>query len=75
MDSDIPAPYGRTTVLPSTEATNSLFVENWIRNKRKDVLVAIMGSNCGSQNHRWEYVKELQKHIPVDVYGACGPLK
>lgn len=75
MDSDIPVPYGRTTVLPSAEEIDSSLVEKWKIDKKKDVLVAIMGSNCGSHNHRWEYVKELQKHLPVDVYGSCGPLK
>lgn len=44
-------------------------------NKRKDVLIAVLGSNCGGKNHRWDYVKELKKHIKVDVYGGCGDLK
>lgn len=46
-----------------------------VLNKRKDVLIAILGSNCGGKNHRWDYVKELEKHIKVDVYGGCGNLK
>lgn len=44
-------------------------------NKRRDVLIAILGSNCGGKNKRWDYVKELQKYIKVDVYGGCGSLK
>lgn len=43
--------------------------------KRRDVLVAIMGSNCGGANHRWEYVNQLKKYIDIDVYGSCGDLK
>lgn len=69
MDSDIPVPYGRT-VLKSQPSTVQLLL-----NKRKDVLVAILGSNCGGKNRRWEYVKELQKYIKIDVYGGCGTLK
>ena len=33
-----------------------------------------MVSHCGTNNHREEYVKELQKHIGVDIYGQCGNL-
>ncbi|CAH2002240.1 unnamed protein product [Acanthoscelides obtectus] len=65
-DSDIPVPYGRTVV------KKYLNDENLILNKRRDVLITILGSNCGGQNHRWQYVRELQKHIAVDVYGNCG---
>lgn len=71
MDSDIPVPYGRTVALPEPLETNR---KPW-ENKRRDVLVAIMGSNCGSNNHRWKYVKELQKHLNVDIYGKCGTLE
>ncbi|RZC40759.1 glycoprotein 3-alpha-L-fucosyltransferase A-like, partial [Asbolus verrucosus] len=69
MDSDIPVPYGRT-ILRKTPPTEDLTII-----KRKDVLVAILGSNCGGKNKRWDYVKELKKHIPVDTYGGCGTLK
>lgn len=69
MDTDIPVPYGRTVVktTPNTEAL--------LLNKKRDVFVAILGSNCGGQNHRWQYVAELQKYIQVDTYGGCGSLK
>lgn len=36
---------------------------------------AILASNCHSNNRREEFVKELKRYIPVDVYGKCGPLK
>ncbi|KAK7489399.1 hypothetical protein BaRGS_00019343, partial [Batillaria attramentaria] len=29
-------------------------------------------SNCFTQSKRSTYVKELQKHIDVDIYGKCG---
>lgn len=41
-------------------------------NKTRDVLVAIMMSNCEEQNERLKYVTRLQKYIDVDVYGDCG---
>ncbi|XP_019865478.1 3-galactosyl-N-acetylglucosaminide 4-alpha-L-fucosyltransferase FUT3 isoform X2 [Aethina tumida] len=65
MDADIPVPYGRTVVETSKEL-------NLDFKKRRDVLIAIMGSNCGGINGRWDYVKELSKHIPVHIYGGCG---
>lgn len=67
MDSDIPVPYGRTVLKTMSETTLQFNIV-----KRRDVLIAIMGSNCGGQNHRWKYVHELQKYIQVDVYGGCG---
>lgn len=76
MNSDIPVPYGRVVRASSPD---NFFVEKefnkWRRTKRNDVLVAIMGSNCHAVNHRWNYVKELQKYINVDTYGHCGTLK
>lgn len=75
MDADIPVPSGRTLVLshPRPEA-NGGELSAWKNSKRRDKLATIMGSNCGGRNKRWAYVKELQKHIAVDVYGKCGNL-
>ncbi|GJQ72278.1 hypothetical protein Trydic_g3368 [Trypoxylus dichotomus] len=76
MNSDIPVPYGRAVIKSSAEKfpiTEEFYA--WRRSRRNDVLVAIMGSNCGSKNHRWEYVRELKKYIHVDAYGGCGELK
>ncbi|XP_066153424.1 glycoprotein 3-alpha-L-fucosyltransferase A-like isoform X2 [Euwallacea fornicatus] len=67
-DSDIPVPYGRTIMKPNPDRE----IETVFQDKRRDVLVAILGSNCGGNNHRWDYVRELQKYIDVDIYGACG---
>lgn len=68
MDSDIPVPYGRTVLRKTSIKEETI-------SKRRDILVAIMGSNCGGNNKRWNYVKELQKYIKVDTYGGCGTLK
>lgn len=71
MDSDIPVPYGRTILRHHAQQ----YLHPPWKHKKRNVLVAILGSNCGSKNKRWEYVKELQKYIKVDVYGGCGSLK
>ena len=44
----------------------------WFRNKTK--LVAWMASHCPTQTRREELVKELSKHIKVDMYGDCGSI-
>lgn len=38
--------------------------------KGKNKLIVAMISNC--RNQRMNLVRELQAHIPVDVYGKCG---
>ena len=35
-------------------------------------LVAWLVSNCRTDSKRELYVRELQKHVQVDVFGACG---
>ncbi|XP_013397115.1 glycoprotein 3-alpha-L-fucosyltransferase A-like [Lingula anatina] len=69
-DSTIFFPYGyalkRSTPLTKNYTITAL-------NKTK--LVAWMVSKCVTRSQRERYVSELQKYIPVDVYGACGPLK
>ncbi|OQV18112.1 Glycoprotein 3-alpha-L-fucosyltransferase A [Hypsibius exemplaris] len=37
--------------------------------------VAWFVSNCGAANQRMNYAKELQKYIPVDIFGSCGDKK
>ncbi|XP_031355594.1 glycoprotein 3-alpha-L-fucosyltransferase A-like isoform X1 [Photinus pyralis] len=73
MHSDIPVPYGRT--LSKNTPVNIWNYETWQQSKNQTVLVALMASNCGGQSGRWEYVRELQKHMQIDVYGDCGNLK
>ena len=39
----------------------------------KSKLAFILSSHCSSvPSKRWEMVADLQKYIPVDVYGKCG---
>ncbi|CAL8116762.1 unnamed protein product [Orchesella dallaii] len=66
------------TILPT-------YTSNWINSRErisernyaagKQSLVAWFSSNCKSQSRREVYIKQLQKFIKVDVYGACGPYK
>ncbi|XP_042900211.1 glycoprotein 3-alpha-L-fucosyltransferase A [Parasteatoda tepidariorum] len=71
-DSDIPVPYGRTVPLSDTEK-EQFKPKNHAAVKSRGI--AILGSNCGGQNHRWDYVHELQNYISVDIYGGCGTHK
>ncbi|XP_059154473.1 alpha-(1,3)-fucosyltransferase fut-1-like [Physella acuta] len=66
-DSDVPVSYGlvRKRLYPIVKDYESI-----LRNKTG--IVAWMSSNCKSDSKRENYVKELQKYIPVDVFGICG---
>jgi hypothetical protein len=75
MDSDVPVPSGRTLRLTTAEKLLLRKQRREGKTEEKKKLVAIMVSNCGGKNKRWSYVKELKKHIRVDVYGACGNLR
>ena len=41
---------------------------------KKTKLAFWLVSHCKTDNHRLEYAKELQKYMPIDIYGKCGPL-
>ncbi|XP_014672076.1 PREDICTED: alpha-(1,3)-fucosyltransferase C-like [Priapulus caudatus] len=41
----------------------------------KTKLVAWFASRCNAISESMRYVDELRRHLPVDVYGACGPLR
>ncbi|KFM64763.1 Glycoprotein 3-alpha-L-fucosyltransferase A, partial [Stegodyphus mimosarum] len=43
---------------------------NYARNKKR--MVVWLVSNCKTPSRREEYVAELQKYIPVHIYGSCG---
>jgi hypothetical protein len=77
-DSDVFLPYGPSTVDEykrrlANEKENGLSIPAAIKNKTK--LVAWVVSHCDAMNGRNRYVEELKKHISVDIYGKCGPLK
>ncbi|XP_055345807.1 alpha-(1,3)-fucosyltransferase C-like [Paramacrobiotus metropolitanus] len=54
-------------------------VQSWVdRSKANEFLQkklnrsVFFSSNCHTPNHREDYVTELEKHFPVDVFGKCG---
>lgn len=71
-DSVIVAPYERFTLFNESVRTLPL-KKNYAAGKTKKI--AWFVSNCGARNGRRQYVEELAKYIPVDIYGACGPLR
>ncbi|XP_046456185.1 alpha-(1,3)-fucosyltransferase C-like [Daphnia pulex] len=86
MDSDIRFLYGRIRPKPSApktmeetearmkESTRQLMLNKRQINrgkKKKKKLVAAMISHCTTDGQREKYVKQLKKHVKVDVYGWC----
>jgi glycoprotein 3-alpha-L-fucosyltransferase len=67
MDSTIVTPYAKLVRRPALRNSTLL------RTNRTNLAACFM-SNCDTTNHRWNYIKELQKYVQVDVYGTCGPL-
>lgn len=55
------------------EQKNNMNFTNIVNGKSK--LVAIVVSNCHTHSKRHEFIQELKKHVAVDIYGRCGPLK
>ena len=39
---------------------------------KKTKLAYWMVSHCETDNKREDYVKKLQKYIPIDIFGQCG---
>lgn len=88
FNSDIRLQYGR--ILPRTTAPKNLkettlLMESFLRrsishrspakkNFKSARLVAWMVSACKTDGLRESYVRELSRHIPVDIYGRCGNL-
>ncbi|KHJ39958.1 fucosyl transferase [Trichuris suis] len=73
-DADIQMPFGY--MKPRKKSLNLNFwddLRNIVAKKRK--LACWFVSNCYTPSKREVYMKNLQKYLPVDVYGACGPLK
>ncbi|XP_035709712.1 glycoprotein 3-alpha-L-fucosyltransferase A-like [Folsomia candida] len=71
-DSDVVMPYGYFRKFNNTTTSTTNFV-NYAKGKTK--LGAIVVSNCEAKNDRLKYVRELQKYVPIDIYGNCGSLQ
>lgn len=66
---DIFKPYGILDFQPKASKDLPNYREI-ARNKSRSVIWLV--SNCKTQSNRWQYVKELQKYIDVDIFGNCG---
>ncbi|XP_068223120.1 alpha-(1,3)-fucosyltransferase C-like isoform X1 [Palaemon carinicauda] len=73
-DSDIVVPYGRVIpkVLPSNHVPE---VRDYWSEKSQTKLAAWMVSHCGTLSRREWFVKELVRHMRIDVFGRCGHKK
>ena len=69
-DSDVFAPYGSFS--QHSEPQSVLPILERVRGLAKPKLVAWVVSNCKTNSKREDYVSELQKLIPVDIFGGCG---
>ncbi|XP_014671283.1 PREDICTED: alpha-(1,3)-fucosyltransferase C-like [Priapulus caudatus] len=79
LDSDIVFRYGTIERIPVSQQH---VATSWHtppsatdgRNRNRKRLVAWFVSNCHTASRREEYVREMRKYVPVDVYGKCGDL-
>ena len=73
-DSDIVHRYGTINQLKMTKGKFAdRNAAEW-RGGKKTKLVAWFVSHCSTGIRREEYVRQLSKFIPVDIYGSCGNL-
>ncbi|KAK6989809.1 glycoprotein 3-alpha-L-fucosyltransferase A-like isoform X1 [Biomphalaria glabrata] len=70
MDSDITTYHGIVRRRRSVKERNYKEIL-----AKKKGLIVWMVSNCQVNSKRHEYVRELQKYVPVDIYGKCGPFQ
>lgn len=70
--SDIVNPYGSCSKKSPDDEIPTVLTNYAIT---KSELVSWIVSNCHAPSNRNEYVAELQQHIPVHIYGRCGPYK
>ncbi|KAK7087613.1 alpha-(1,3)-fucosyltransferase fut-1-like isoform X2 [Littorina saxatilis] len=70
FDSDILDMYGYLSKRPAPVVKNYTTIL-----ARKTQMAAWMVSHCKTTSRRDEYVKILQKYLPVHIYGQCGPHK
>lgn len=66
-DADVQEPYG---MLQTRETVQPKDYEQIFRGKKKFAIWVV--SHCNTQSRREDYVREMQNHVSVDIYGACG---
>ncbi|XP_025074259.1 alpha-(1,3)-fucosyltransferase C-like [Pogonomyrmex barbatus] len=70
-NADWSAFYSNTSVGDAIDEVPSA-ISDTVRSKSKPIIWFV--SNCYDKSGRLKYVKELSKHISVDIYGSCGNL-
>uniref|UniRef100_A0A0K0D126 Fucosyltransferase n=1 Tax=Angiostrongylus cantonensis TaxID=6313 RepID=A0A0K0D126_ANGCA len=73
-DTPASSPYGYTVKLAEKLAHSEEVIDMATVNGKKKG-AAWFVSNCHTHSMREDYVNELKKHFPVDIYGECGSLK
>lgn len=73
LDSDVPFPY--TYLAPNPAARQNLDTVAILNKSTSHASVVWLVSNCNTHSKREMYVNVLKKYIPIDIFGACGPLK
>lgn len=72
-DSDVYHPYYKIFPLEGEHSTPHDILSGVEKSKEhKTKLVLWIVSNCHTQSKREEYVSELERFVPVDIYGSCG---
>ncbi|BFY97426.1 hypothetical protein BsWGS_00466 [Bradybaena similaris] len=69
VDSDIFHPY--SLLLEKTGSLRTRTYYESIAKPKKKLAIALI-SHCDTVSLREEYIKELRRHMKVDVYGHCG---
>ncbi|CAH1793076.1 unnamed protein product [Owenia fusiformis] len=74
QNSDVPLAYGKYFPRDMSKPTNlkNYYMENRRKRKDKDAIILWVVSNCKTVNNRMQFVKKLQKHIAIDIFGRCG---
>ena len=78
IDSEVYNPEGYLVELTPDERNETMYNRTLIGNnyaRGKSKLVAWYENSCTSQSLRQTYVKEMQKHAPIDTFGSCGTQK
>ena len=72
-DSDIFAP--RIKIDKNIDDFRKSQIKRKIEFGKRNKTVAWFVSKCNTQSRREVYVRELSKHIDIDIYGGCGTMK
>jgi hypothetical protein len=75
LDSTIPSPWGLCHKNKTEEPHAMGFGKLTPFAEKAGSGAVWFSSFCPSPGRREQYIKELQKHIPVDIYGSCGDSK